>query len=399
MFDFVNTSSVPQEEEDMELDVESLGARKSLAGWLGSIAVLGFCGNSLVVLSVILYPKLRTITNVYITSLACSDILLSSTIPWIIVGLVSTRGWPLPNETCILVAVLRFTCSGSSVWHLVAIGFNRMFLITTSNATYTKIYSRVNTGIILFFTWLIPFSVIILPYAIGATDLGYDNGPHLCSDLEDRPDGTENLIHTYLAGTFLTAVPLFIVLCVYLRIYIHIKLHVRKQNAWSSEQQQQQKDTAVATVSSTVQGAGSSDKESGNNKESGGGSNADGTEGQGNSANEKNTRNPTAAAKKPPAKKGNDLETRITKNTFYVVIGFIVCIVPYGFNVLTKIGPDGTPLGQAFLLFNICMNPIIYGTKHPHFRAAIRNIFTGRVSGPLVTSNTVAPVSHTQGTT
>lgn len=128
-----------------------------------------------------------------------------------------------------------------------------------------------------------------MPYAIGATDLGYDNGPHLCSDLEDRPDGTENLIHTYLAGTFLTAVPLFIVLCVYLRIYIHIRLHVRKQNAWSSEPQQQQKNTAVATVSSTVQGAGSSDKESGNNKEGGGGSNADGTEGQGNSAIEKKT--------------------------------------------------------------------------------------------------------------
>ncbi|XP_054759912.1 beta-3 adrenergic receptor-like [Lytechinus pictus] len=398
MIDLSNTSFMPEDEEEED----NLGPRKGLAGFMGTIAVLGFFGNSLVVLAVVLYPKLRTITNVYLTSLACSDILLSLTIPWLIVGLVSPQGWPLSDESCILVAILRFTCSGSSVWHLVAIGFNRMILITTSSETYRKIYSRANTAIILLVTWLIPFTVIIVPYAIGATELGYDDGPHLCSDIEDRPDGTENLLHTYIAGTFLTCIPLFTVLCVYLRIYVHVRLHVRKQNAWSSgHQKQQQQNNVVATVSSTVQDQGSTEKQSkeGTNSSEGVSENNAGGGSQSKAAHENKTKNPTAATNKPPAKKGNDLETRITKNTFYVVVGFLLCVVPYGICVLNRFGPDGTPLGQGFLLFNVCMNPIIYGTKHPHFRAAIRNIFMGRVSGPLATSNSVGPVSQTQGTT
>ncbi|XP_001180985.2 beta-3 adrenergic receptor-like [Strongylocentrotus purpuratus] len=393
-----NFSILPPNDEP-EGDYRSIGPRRWLAAWLGSIAVVAFFGNTLVISCVILYPKLRTITNVFITSLAISDLLVSLTIPWIIVGLVSTRGWPLPDETCILVAVLRFTCSGSSVWHLVTIGTNRMFLITTSSATYRKIYSRVNTAIILFITWLIPFSVIIVPYAIGATRLGYDDGPHMCSDLEEiRPDGTEYSIHAYLAGSWLTCIPLCMVLCVYLRIYIYIRLHVRKQNAWSTGQQH--RNTAVATVSATVEDAGSTDKEGANDAKGGSGSNTDGAQVQSNQPTERSAQNPIAAATKPPVKKGDTLETRITKNTFYVVLGFFMCMVPYGIIILDhNLGIKGTPLPQAFLLFNVCMNPLIYGTKHPHFRGAIRNIFSGRISGPLVMSNSVATASTDQGGT
>ncbi|XP_041485934.1 beta-3 adrenergic receptor-like [Lytechinus variegatus] len=397
----LNTSSSPVsgelEGDELEGYYVNLGARRWLAAWLGSIAVVGFFGNVLVVTCVILYPKLRTITNVYLTSLAVSDILVSLTIPWIIVGMVSTRGWPFPDETCIIVAILRFTSSGSSVWHLVAIGFNRMFLITTSTSTYKKIYSRVNTATILFVTWLIPFSVIIVPYAIGATQLGYDDGPKLCSDLEDRPDGTENLTHTYLAGTFLTCIPLFIVICVYLRIFVHIKQHVRKQKAWSSGQQQE--NTRTTGTTATAQDTVSPEQQSKQNTAGLGTSTT--VQDPESSGKQQNIANPTAANRRLPVKKGKDLETRITKNTFYVTLGFFLCILPYGIYILGGgwFRIKGTPLAQAFLLFNICMNPVIYGTKHPHFRVAIRNIFSRRLSGALVTSNSVDPANHTQGST
>ncbi|XP_063961371.1 G-protein coupled receptor moody-like [Lytechinus pictus] len=429
MDDDLNTSSSPVSDE-LEGGYVNIGARRWLAAWLGTIAVVGFFGNVLVVTCVILYPKLRTITNVYLTSLAVSDILVCLTIPWIIVGLVSTRGWPFPDETCIIVAILRFTCSGSSVWHLVAIGFNRMFLITTSTATYKKIYSRVNAAIILFVTWLIPFSVIIVPYAIGATQLGYDDGPKLCSDLEDRPDGTENLTHTYLAGTFLTCIPLSIVICVYLRIFVHVKQHVRKQKAWSSGEQQ--KNTRTTGTTATAQDTVSPEQQSKQNTAGNGTSTTvqdpessgkqqniavasvsatvasavtestgTGAQVQYNNPTERTVQNPTAANRRVPVKKGQDLETRITKNTFYVTLGFFLCIFPYGFYILGGewFRVKGTPLAQAFLLFNICMNPVIYGTKHPHFRVAIRNIFSRRLSGALVTSNTVDPATDNHGST
>ena len=57
----------------------SAGARRSLAravfvgSLLSSIGVGAVVGNALVVLSVLTNPKLRTITNRFVASLACAD--------------------------------------------------------------------------------------------------------------------------------------------------------------------------------------------------------------------------------------------------------------------------------------------------------------------------------------
>ncbi|XP_072180880.1 G-protein coupled receptor moody-like [Diadema setosum] len=366
---------------DVEGDnVDTLHSRIGFSCWLGLVAVAGFVGNLVVVVAVALYPKLRTITNVYVLSLAVADLLTCTTIPFTVIGMVSTTGWPLSDASCVAVAIVSFVCGGSSIWHLTVIGLNRMVLITMSTARYQKVFTRFNVVIFLALTWLIPLSVIIVPFAAGLTRLGYDFDTHMCSDLEEDEDGSLNMIHTYMGSTFLTCIPLAIVLLFYVRIFVFVRHHSRKQREWQSTKRAA---STVPTVSSGPAEAGVAQATAGHDD--------DNRTAPPTTSGEHREGDPQIAVKI----KRHSLEYRITKNAFIVVLGFLCCIIPYGICVLGQYGPEGVPLGQGFLLFNSCLNPVIYGTKHPQFRAAMKNIFTGRLRAPLIMSNSVGPSSVT----
>ncbi|XP_072041856.1 uncharacterized protein [Amphiura filiformis] len=60
----------------------------------------------------------------------------------------------------------------------------------------------------------------------------------------------------------------------------------------------------------------------------------------------------------------------ITKNMFYVVIAYILCLTPFVFCLVIDT-PTSTaiiPYAAALIFFNSCINPAIYATKHPHFK-------------------------------
>ncbi|XP_054774709.2 G-protein coupled receptor moody-like [Lytechinus pictus] len=375
------------------VDPENIIPRIALSGWLGFVGVVGFFGNLLIVSVVVIYPKLRTITNVYVTSLAMADMMTCLTIPFTIVGVVSTTGWPLSDASCVLVAVVSFVCTGSSVWHLAIIGFNRMVLITMTSSRYRKIFSKSHVLIFLLVTWFIPLSVILVPYLGGFTRLGYSDGPHTCSDIEENEDGSENLIHTYLQATFLTCFPLALVLFFYFRIFIFIRKHERNKNTWKTNSLTRESvpPSFGRKLAADTAGTSQSMTPIGSNDAAVPGASSVKETAQTLSTSGNNKVNPTAATKNNSR---NSLEYKITKNAFYVVLGFLLCVIPYGICILGGYGPGGTPLALAFLLFNSCLNPLIYGTKHPQFRSSLGKLFRGRFTGPLFTSHAVGPVDH-----
>lgn len=72
-------------------------------------------------------------------------------------------------------------------------------------------------------------------------------------------------------------------------------------------------------------------------------------------------------------------QVEITKNLFYVLCAFLVCITPY--LILLVFNDDGplaafAPYAAACLMVNNCINWIIYATKHPHFKVVFKCILT-----------------------
>ncbi|XP_072166115.1 G-protein coupled receptor moody-like [Diadema setosum] len=330
------------DDNDVDVDFTNYGGRIAISTYFIAVCLFGLVGNLMVVAAVINFTKMRSVTNVFICSLAVSDIATCLVIPWMVVGILSPTGWPLSDWFCVTIAIARDVTLGSSVWHLVAIGVNRMVLVTMSPVVYQRIYQRGPITAMIAATWLIPFIVVIIPCISGAITLGFDHDTKLCSDLERDASGRETTLLAYIEGIFLSCLPLAIVLSSYIRIFVFVKRHLRRRS-------QAQIDLGPSP--------GVSRSESFDVVES-------------KSATKKSRR----------ARQMYEMDSRITKNCFFVVLGFLLCIIPYGVCILAQFGFRGVPLAMVFLLLNACLNPVIYGTKHPHFKTALLNIIQARFS-------------------
>lgn len=64
----------------------------------------------------------------------------------------------------------------------------------------------------------------------------------------------------------------------------------------------------------------------------------------------------------------------ITKNLFVVLLAYLICVIPHIASEIAD-APHLVILHTSILvLCNNCLNPIIYGLKHPHFRQVFKCI-------------------------
>lgn len=329
------------------------------------VSIFGFIGNLIILIVLFKIPKMRTVhTNIFIGSLAVSDLTTCLMLPFLVVGLVSKTGWPLPNWLCIATSILRFTCQGSSVWSLGAIAINRLVLVTMSTRIYRYLYQPSTIAINIAFVWVFPLVCVVIPYLTGDIVIGFDSGPNICSDTDFDQYGNPTNTFLWIQGLVLSCLPLCIVFTCYVRIYVFIRLHIRRQKKTNPSTVSLK---SVTKLTMPEPSSSSSDQK---------------TENAMNNRPPKQQAGGLKSRLKSMTLRRNysQLESRITKNCFYVFLGFLLCVIPYGICILADIGFQGAPLALVFLVFNTCLNPIIYGTKHPHFKAAIWNILTARFS-------------------
>eukprot|EP00057_Strongylocentrotus_purpuratus_P025472 XP_011679946.1 PREDICTED: alpha-1B adrenergic receptor-like isoform X2 [Strongylocentrotus purpuratus] len=269
----------------------------------------------------------------------------------------------MPNWTCILTTIYRFVSQGSGTWNLVVIAINRVVLVTMSTRVYRKLYNPWTMTVNIAFVWLFPLALVVIPYLTGAIDIGFDSGPNICSDTDLDRNGNPTNLYQLIQGTAFSCIPLCLVFICYVRIYVFVRSHVRRQEKTNPSMiSKMSLRTASQDPSlSTSDQKADSDTHTRIKKQKAGGL--------------------KSRLKSMTLRRNlSQLESRITKNCFYVFLGFLLCVIPYGIFILADIGVEGAPLALVFLVFNTCLNPIIYGTKHPHFKAAIWNILTARFS-------------------
>ncbi|XP_071497058.1 alpha-1A adrenergic receptor-like [Diadema antillarum] len=288
------------------------------------VFLIGFVGNGLTMLAVLFSRKLRTITNVFVVNLAVADLLTCCTLPWNAVALLSFSGWPLPDWVCAAAALVLYTCGGCSLYSLATIALNRFIIITRPIHTYRTIYSRRNVIIMVMIAWVIPLSVSLIPPLCGLGELGYAIKYKTCSHKTSHPLSD---FYSLLQAIVLYPVPLVIIVVCYIKIFLHTRRHMKTMMASESSDTSQSKRS-------------SSPKHSNLN-----------TTGQ-------------TSVKKSLSKR----QVEITKNLFYVVCAFGLCASPYCVSLMIPPSDPVIPWTAAILLFNSCINPFIYATKHPYFK-------------------------------
>ena len=383
--------NVTDYEYDYDFKFKDYNQRIVIATAFSVAALLGIFGNSLVIFAVFASTKLRTPTNAFVVNLSIADLITSLMIPWNVVILLSTEEYPIKEWGCAFVAGILFTCIGASLFTLASIALNRLMLITRPIRTYKIIYSQFYTGIWIAATWIIPFCFNVIPPLAGIGELGTSQKYRMCVAKSSNPyKDTYDYIST--VGSF--PIPLLTLIISYALIYKHLRRHsdsliqstsqplnsaVDNDTLMLSESDigtlpngsTLQNGTLQSNVSGTLQSNASGTLQSnigtlpGSSSDRGLRFSSD-TVISSNGSRDRRNRNRRVSSIEQITRRTNNT---ITKNMFLVFVAFLICFVP---TVLTQLIDEpfvkhGVPYAIAFLLINACVNPVIYGVKHPYF--------------------------------
>ncbi|XP_071794581.1 melanopsin-B-like [Asterias amurensis] len=314
-------------------------------------AIIGLIGNSLVIWSVILSKKLRTVTNAFVVNLSVADFWTSLSYPWICVALVSHESWPMESEfPCIIAAIQLYTGLGASIYSLATIALNRMVLITQTKNTYRWWYTPRKVAVMIAMTWVIPCIVTFLPPILGVGSIGFDPQDNTCSDKDGHPRGAEYNMAQFVG---LYPVPMLIIICCYTALYIHLKQHFRKQMSRSFKNNQ------------SISPAAGLDGEN--------------STGFTVATGESSVTNAEQVSKKAWQAIGRQ-QLAITKNLFLVFCIFALLLSPYFISLAIPSGRKFALYGVTITIINGCVNPIIYAVNHPQFKVVMREIVKCRYS-------------------
>ncbi|XP_078263379.1 D(1) dopamine receptor [Rhinoraja longicauda] len=224
------------------------GAR-ILTGLLLSLLILStLLGNALVCAAVLRYSHLRSkVTNVFIVSLALSDLLLASLVmPWKAAAEVAAY-WPFGRRFCGVWVASDIMCSTASILHLCAISVDRYWAISSPFRYQRKMTHRAALVMVTLawtFSLLISFIPVQLrlhssgepaegPATAGLypTNNRYNSSNNRYNNSQVPPDSCDSSLNkTYAIASSLVSfyIPVAIMLVTYTRIYKIARIQIRR---------------------------------------------------------------------------------------------------------------------------------------------------------------------------
>lgn len=384
--------------------------RSIVAALLSLISIIGLGGNILVLFSILLSRKLQTQTNIFVVNLCVADFLTCLSLPFQAAAAVlddDTGLFLFSDGFCALVTMLEITCLGSSILTFTLIAVNRFVLITRSKATCRRLFSPLVLVIALLMTWLIPAAEFGVPAVAGVIELSYYPRFRLCAWNENYP------LSKFLIGPTLV-LALSVTLVCYAKTYLFVRRHARSVENLTPAVWRQNVNRSHASLADTprignvedsrhtdivhqISGAKSSDQKESNTiplvieeyllqsttRSTRFGSNIieDKDDDVGiNRLDVENTSATNDMSKIKTKSSSRSLETEISKNLFVVVCVVLISIVPFVTCLSLSSCQEPFIYTVVILCMGSCVNPIIYGFRHPHFRPIFASIIMCRLS-------------------
>ncbi|XP_006814309.1 melatonin receptor type 1C-like [Saccoglossus kowalevskii] len=145
------------------------------------LILAGTLGNIMVILSFSFNNKLRTLTNVYIFSLAWADIIVTGFIlPFNVLGILQSHHFfTLNTVLCEVIAFFCVTACIASLWNIMVISVNR-YVYICHNKYYKRIFNLRNTVVMAIGVWVIS-ALIDMPNFLNWGDNRFDMKTLVCS--------------------------------------------------------------------------------------------------------------------------------------------------------------------------------------------------------------------------
>ncbi|XP_071479764.1 melatonin receptor type 1B-B-like [Diadema antillarum] len=284
------------------------------------ICITGSFGNTLVILAVFVSKKLRNKTNTFVVNLAVADLVSCMNLPWMALAILCVDHWPLPSWICMWEGMCLMVSTGCSLYTLGGIALSRACLITLPTHRFHEMLTTKTLTVLVAAFWMIPVAVAATPFAVSYHFFGFNPRYSMCIWNTTHPfSPTYNLV----IATSLYPIPLVIIFASYIRIWRHVRVHSRRMARVTAQ---------IVSVSAGIGGA-------------------------------PRPRNVFSAR-----------QMSVTKNLFLIIVVFLLLTSPYTILLVIPGGERLVPALAMIFLFNSCVNPFIYGTRHPDFKVAFRNI-------------------------
>ena len=163
----------------------ALSSRSTTLQVVESVAVLfinlsALAGNALLYLAIRRNPRLRrNTTNLFILSLACSDILMALLCMPFSAGVFIQGRWIYGQLVCQLQGVVFFVLAFVSLETMALVAVNR-FVSVTKPAVYRRIFTRKRSIIMIIFLWLLCIVYVSLFAGLKWPAFVFDAGKTIC---------------------------------------------------------------------------------------------------------------------------------------------------------------------------------------------------------------------------